>query len=112
DDVLKNFAKQLMNQTRVEDIVCRYGGEEFLTILPNINIEIAKQIAEKWRLSFKESYFLKDGKEIKTTISCGIAEFPVSGSSGEELIAMADKAMYHAKATGRNRVVTWQDVKL
>lgn len=112
DDVLKNFAKQLMNQTRVEDIVCRYGGEEFLIILPNITTEIAKQIAEKWRFSFQESRFLKDGQEIKATISCGIAEFPICGSNSEELIAVADKSMYHAKTTGQNRIATWQDVKL
>ncbi|HSN23283.1 MAG TPA: diguanylate cyclase, partial [Methylomicrobium sp.] len=109
DVVLQKLSTQLMSQTRYGDIVCRYGGEEFLAILLNVSTEVAFQIAERWRLSFLGSTLLLDHGETKASISCGIAEFPIHGKTDKELIAMADKAMYHAKTTGRNRVVIWQD---
>jgi diguanylate cyclase (GGDEF)-like protein/PAS domain S-box-containing protein len=108
DAVLQRFGAQLMNQTRIGDIICRYGGEEFLVVLPNVTTEIVYQIAERWRRSFQEIQMTQEGKEIRSTISCGISEFPRDGKTGEELIASADKALYRAKATGRNRVVIWQ----
>lgn len=109
DALLQRFAAQLLNQTRIGDIVCRYGGEEFLVILPNVTTDIAFQIAERWRRSVQENTILNQNGEIKLTISCGISEFPANGASCDLLIAVADKALYHAKAMGRNRVITWQD---
>jgi len=109
DSLLQRFAAQLLNQIRMGDIVCRYGGEEFLVVLPNVTTDIAYQIAERWRRAAQESKFLDNGSEIKITISCGIAEFPLNGGKCDDLITVADKAMYHAKAKGRNRVVIWQE---
>ncbi|MFN8388127.1 MAG: diguanylate cyclase [Anaerolineales bacterium] len=106
DSVLRGFAKQLLDQTRVEDMVYRYGGEEFLVLLPNCAGANAVNIADKWRKSFSTanpSY--KNGTK-EFTISCGIAEFPTDGRTGAELIAAADHFLYQAKATGKNRVVT------
>ncbi|HUE98682.1 MAG TPA: diguanylate cyclase [Anaerolineales bacterium] len=108
DAILQRFATQLMNQTRVGDIVCRYGGEEFLVVLPKVTAQSTYRIAERWRKSFQETQLSQHIKEIKATISCGISEFPVHGSMQEELISIADKALYHAKQLGRNRVVIWQ----
>jgi diguanylate cyclase (GGDEF)-like protein/PAS domain S-box-containing protein len=110
DAILQSFAKQLLHQTRTEDTVYRYGGEEFLVVLPDVTCENALQIAEKWRASFEESHAVHGNELINITVSCGIAEFPLSANTGEELIAVADKSLYHAKAGGRNRVVTWQSV--
>ena len=109
DVVLQKLATQLLAQTRVVDIVCRYGGEEFLIILPNVTVAIAFQIAERWRKSFMGMTMPLGHSNVQTTISCGISEFPLNGNTVEKLISTADKAMYHAKATGRNRVVIWQN---
>jgi len=110
DAILQKLSSQLMSQTRYGDIVCRYGGEEFLAILLNVTAEVAYQITERWRLSFLGSTLLLDhyGAGAKATISCGISEFPIHGKTDKELITRADKAMYQAKATGRNRVVVWR----
>lgn len=105
DSVLQRFAKQLLNQTRVEDTVYRYGGEEFLVLLPNCAGANAMKIVEKWRSSFQRTNISYKIGITGITISCGIAEFPTDGGTGEELIATADQFLYHAKATGKNRVV-------
>jgi len=109
DAVLKKLAAQILSQSRAVDIVCRYGGEEFLAVLPNIKAEMAFQVAERWRRSFLDATLPLEYGEARTTISCGISEFPLHGNSGGELIGIADKALYQAKAAGRNRVVIWQD---
>lgn len=108
DAVLQTLSTQLMSQTRFGDIVCRYGGEEFLAILLNATAEVAFEIAERWRLSFLGSTLPLDHNRAKASISCGISQFPIHGKTDKELIARADKAMYHAKATGRNHVEIWQ----
>ena len=108
DAVLQKLATLLLSHTRVDDIVCRYGGEEFLIVLPNVNAEIAFQVAERWRRSFVGLTMPLAPVEIKFTLSCGISEFPIDGETKEELISTADKALYRAKQTGRNRVVVWQ----
>lgn len=108
DAVLRTLAKQIMAQTRAGDIVCRYGGEEFLAILPNVTVEIAYQITERWRRLFMGSTMPLEYVGVKATISCGISSFPHHGSTSHELITAADKAMYLAKKSGRNRVVIWE----
>jgi diguanylate cyclase (GGDEF)-like protein/PAS domain S-box-containing protein len=108
DAVLQKLATLLLSYTRVSDIVCRYGGEEFLVVLPDVTAEIAFQIAERWRTSFMGLAMPLEHMQGKATISCGISEFPVHGNTKEALISTADKALYHAKQTGRNRVVIWQ----
>jgi diguanylate cyclase (GGDEF)-like protein len=103
DSILKSFAEQLMEQTRVEDIICRYGGEEFLVLLPNIPARGAHEIAERWRQVFQETHAFHDENHTNVTVSCGVAEFPVDGHTAEDLVAAADKSLYQAKALGRNR---------
>ena len=111
DSILQKLANQLQSQARVVDIICRYGGEEFLAILPNVTAEIAFQITQRWRLFFMGSTLSLEYNRAKATISCGISEYPTHGTVGSELITLADKAMYQAKAKGRNQVVVWQDKK-
>jgi diguanylate cyclase (GGDEF)-like protein len=77
DLVLKNLADQLTSNARVGDIICRYGGEEFLVILPDVSTDIAQQIAERARNAFQESRIIIDENiEVQATLSCGIATFP------------------------------------
>jgi diguanylate cyclase (GGDEF)-like protein len=106
---LQKLATHLLSQTRFGDIVCRYGGEEFLVVLPNVTAEIAMQIAERWRRVFLGTTMPFEYIDAKATISCGLSEFPADGNTSQELIAMADKALYCAKQTGRNQVVSWQN---
>ncbi len=109
DTVLRSFARQLLSHARVDDIMIRYGGEEFLAILPNVTSEAACQITERWRTSFQDVQ-LEDGiVKIRSTLSCGIVEFPTNGETSVDLIALADKALYHAKDMGRDRVSVWHN---
>ena len=109
DLVLKNLADQLTSNARVGDIICRYGGEEFLVILPDVSTDIAQQIAERARNAFQESRIIIDGNiEVQATLSCGIATFPQHGIKSADLIVAADRAMYQAKSEGRNRVAIFQ----
>lgn len=112
DTILQKLAALLLSQTRIGDIVCRYGGEEILVILPNVTPEIAYQITERWRISFMGSTLPLGLGNTRATVSCGIAVYPDHGSVGNELIVLADKAMYQAKSAGRNLVMIWQNALL
>jgi diguanylate cyclase (GGDEF)-like protein len=105
DLVLQALADMLTDTTRKEDIICRYGGEEFLVVLPGTLAEVARERTELWRQKFQELCVLFDDVEISTTLSAGIACFPVDGDSMDRLLTVADNALYKAKQTGRNRVV-------
>lgn len=110
DAILVGLAKLLQDQTRGGDIVSRYGGEEFLVVLPNVTAEIAFQIAEKWRKSFEDSNMPYETGGIRATISCGIAEYPFHGETAADVITNADRAMYLAKQMGRNCVMIWEEI--
>jgi len=105
DEVLKALAKLLSDSVRISDVACRYGGEEFLLLLPNMPTDIALLRAEQWRAAFERMTVYADGKEIKATLSIGISCFPDDGSAVEDLTRCADVALYRAKAEGRNRAV-------
>jgi diguanylate cyclase (GGDEF)-like protein len=108
DEVLRSLAALLLKNTRASDTIYRYGGEEFLVILPRVTADSALQLAEKWRMGFEGSAAPEgDGGPIPT-ISCGIASYPGDGTSGEELIDNADRALYRAKEAGRNRSIAWK----
>ncbi len=119
--VLKQVALLLKELTRKEDIVFRYGGEEFTIIIPNIDSMKAKYIAERIResieqLSIKANNTLQGSEEvdIKVTASIGIASasYPKSTTSAQELVRQADRAMYvGSKQAGRNRVSEYSDFK-
>jgi len=103
DEILRIFAELLKKNSRGSDIVCRFGGEEFLLLLPDMPPDIAYQRAEKLRISLAA---LPIGKEaIRVTASFGVAAFPENGKTQDALIHAADVAMYQAKEAGRNRVV-------
>jgi diguanylate cyclase (GGDEF)-like protein len=106
DIVLKEVGKFLQQHTRQSDIACRYGGEEFILILPEASVDALKQRAEQLRGGIKAIH-IQHREQIlgKITISLGIACFPEHGVTGDDLIKAADTALYRAKAEGRDRVV-------
>ena len=105
DDVLKMFSTLLRESARAEDIPCRYGGEEFLLLLPKMPLEVARQRAEHLRAEFAARVVDVGRYSIRETLSVGIAVFPDHGSLPDELTRNADLALYQAKQNGRNCVV-------
>ena len=110
DYVLKTVAKTIKKELRESDIASRYGGEEFVFLLPQTNLQEAKVVAERLRSAVEkkkiniEEYNIKDIKEISVTVSIGVSEFKYE-KDYEMLYKNADSALYQAKETGRNRVV-------
>jgi len=104
DQVLMLLARQLSQVVREEDIVYRYGGEEFVIVLPGANVEVAKQRALDARRVTREMRIETDNGPLHVTLSAGVSTYPDHGNSEEELIIQADKALYVAKQSGRNRV--------
>jgi diguanylate cyclase (GGDEF)-like protein len=87
---------------RQHDIAGLYGGDEAVVLYPRTPLEEAMEIAEKLRLTIQERVFEHRGQSFRVTISQGLAEHPAHGETAEEIIAAADKALYAAKAKGRN----------
>ena len=104
DEVLRVFGTLLTNNARASDIVCRYGGEEFLLVLPGMTTEGAVERAEQLRQAMAATPVSNGVSRITVTASFGVATFPTHGRTTDELIAAADRALYSAKAQGRNRV--------
>jgi diguanylate cyclase (GGDEF)-like protein/PAS domain S-box-containing protein len=105
DAVLRMLGSFLHQRTRRGDLVCRYGGEEILLVLPNTALEQATVYAEQLRQSIEELAGDYEGEPLPHfTVSIGVAAVPEHGSAGETLVPAADQALYRAKAEGRNRV--------
>jgi len=109
DVVLKTLAETVTKQSRHGDFVCRFGGEEFVLVMPNIGIEKARERAEELH-QIIDALNIPYGRFIlTTTISMGIAWYPAHGKTKEALMRAADMAMYVAKNTGRNRVIVYDE---
>jgi diguanylate cyclase (GGDEF)-like protein len=106
DAVLRETATFLLKNVRAEDFVCRFGGEEFVVILPTADLEGSLARAERLRSKMAELTILYQGRSLgMVTFSVGVAAFPEHGMSPQELMAAADAALYEAKRGGRDRVV-------
>ncbi|HEY1679700.1 MAG TPA: diguanylate cyclase [Candidatus Sulfotelmatobacter sp.] len=106
DTVLRETAALLTKSVRAEDIVCRYGGEEFVIVLPMADLKATQSRAEKIRTRLHELALLHKGVSLGLiTASIGVAALPEHGTSPKELIDAADAALYRAKREGRDRVV-------
>lgn len=104
DRVLKAFASLLKRHCRGSDIGCRYGGEEFLLVFPNMAGDIACRRAEGLREAVARTS-VKSGEElVRITASFGVATYPLHGQTPDEIVSSADGAQYQAKAGGRNQV--------
>jgi len=106
DVVLRETGASLTKGIRAEDFVCRFGGEEFVVILPTADPETSRTRAERLRTKMRELTIMYQGKSLgMVTISVGVAAFPAHGTSPKELMAAADAALYEAKRGGRDKVV-------
>lgn len=103
DEVLKRLATLFLAKGRSTDVVCRYGGEEFLLLLPNMPPDIALVRANEWREAFAREIVQWGETSLQATVSMGIATSPLHGDTFADLIRCADQALYRAKREGRNR---------
>jgi diguanylate cyclase (GGDEF)-like protein len=105
DAVLRQLADLLKRASRAEDLVFRYGGEEFAAVLPNAGARAAVQIADRIRALVERYTFLWERQSIPVTLSIGVANLSGADKDSQALIEAADAALYQAKRSGRNRVV-------
>ncbi len=105
DAVLRETASFLLKNVRGEDFVCRFGGEEFVVILPTAGLEGSRARGERLRSKMRELNIMHQGKSLgMVTVSVGVAAFPEHGVSPKELMLAADAALYEAKRGGRDQV--------
>ena len=107
--MLREFAVRLASNVRAVDLPCRYGGEEFVVVMPETALADAQRIAERIRLHVSGSPFrVANGREIlAVTISIGVAVTLGPGDTPDALLKRSDEALYEAKASGRNRVIAY-----
>lgn len=105
DEILRHLAQRCSRSSRSTDIVCRYGGEEFIILLPETNLEAARLIGERLRKSIMRETFQTDAGKLHIHISIGVTEAHKQDTL-TSLIERADSALYQAKDGGRNRVIT------
>ncbi|HUO92438.1 MAG TPA: PleD family two-component system response regulator [Rhizomicrobium sp.] len=107
DEVLREFAGRIASNVRGIDLACRYGGEEFVVVMPDTDVEYAYAIAERLRKSVETTPFdiSRAPHHLNVTISIGIAGSRMPGDTASALLHRADQALYRAKHDGRNRVV-------
>lgn len=107
DEVLREFAARIRSTVRGADLACRYGGEEFVVVMPDTPMELAASVAERLRaiVEDKPFYVRSIDRELSITASLGIATNSGAFGAPDEILKQADKALYEAKHAGRNRVV-------
>ena len=106
DAVLRRLGETLRERVQREDIPCRYGGEEFAVILPEMPLDVAQGRAEQFRALVEQMEVVVGDHPLGAlSASIGVATFPEHGATAEALLASADRALYRAKAEGRNRVM-------
>jgi diguanylate cyclase len=104
DEALIHLTKVIKEALRPSDSVARYGGEEFLIIFPDTDMATAMEVVERLQRELTKKFFLHNNERKLITFSAGVA-LRADEEDQENLIGRADKAMYHAKQTGKNRVV-------
>ncbi|NKN36772.1 PleD family two-component system response regulator [Agrobacterium sp. a22-2] len=107
DDVLREFSARIRSTVRGADLACRYGGEEFVVVMPDTSLDVAAAVAERLRERIENKPFQlrTSAAELSVTASMGIATIMPGIDTPEQLLKQADRALYQAKNTGRNRVV-------
>ncbi len=105
DETLRQAGRILLDSKRKEDLGCRYGGDEFIVLLPETDKAMGALVAKKLHKQLNNLSFHYREKHITTQCSAGLASFPEDAQNGETLLDCADKALYKAKCQGRNRLV-------
>lgn len=108
DAVLRDLAGFLTKNSRHGDIVCRYGGEEFVILMPEASFQNAFDRAQSWQQAYASKTIEYEDKALKVTFSAGVASYPQHGPNGETILHAADHALYESKSNGRNRVTAFQ----
>ncbi|HNA55191.1 MAG TPA: diguanylate cyclase [Anaerolineales bacterium] len=108
DAVLRDLAGFLTKNSRHGDIVCRYGGEEFVILMPEASFQNAFERAQSWQQAYASKTIEYEDKALKVTFSAGVASYPQHGPNGEAILHAADHALYESKSNGRNRVTAFQ----
>lgn len=110
DVVLREIAECMRATFSKDDVLCRFGGEEFCVLMPETTLEAAFEAAEKFRRAVEAVSIIYSGSKLPpVTISGGVAAFPADAKSLQDLLAAADQALYKAKANGRNRMCRYVD---
>jgi diguanylate cyclase (GGDEF)-like protein len=115
DKLLTLFSDIIKHNIRQSDVPVRYGGEEFLLIIRDLDYERARNVGERIRNQLEKQYiYIKCEDDTKkwATVSCGVAQYPTDSKSIWEVIESADKALYNAKANGKNIIVCYKDIKV
>lgn len=107
DQLLQQLIALIQRQIRVSDAICRYGGDEFVILMPDITLENAHRRAEQCRVECEALRVNIDGLSLGVTISVGVASNQDPEIKRERLLNLADQAVYMAKRAGRNRTVSW-----
>ena len=107
DFILKALAKTLSARNRRGDFICRFGGEEFVVVMPNMAVDTAYKRAEELRTALNSLYVPYGRFNLTITISMGIASYPANGENRESVLRAADRAMYAAKRAGRDHILTY-----
>jgi diguanylate cyclase (GGDEF)-like protein len=106
DEALKLIAKTIIDNIRKSDTLARYGGDEFVMIIPELDKQQSKSLAEKLCMVIGKTKVprKKTARKVSLTVSLGISTYPEDGRTEDELLKKADEALYHAKDLGRNAV--------
>lgn len=110
DDVLRALSTLILMHIRRFDAACRFGGEEFVIVMPRLSIETGRERAEFLRREFANMPPHCAEMKVSPTLSVGLASYPRDGTNGEELLNAADQALYAAKSSGRNRIVVYSEM--
>lgn len=108
DRMLRIVAKCIETELRHTDVLARYGGDEFIALLPETPVESAVEVAGRIRAAVAGTPLNQDGKSVATSVSIGVANYPEHGRSIDAVLARADRAMYVAKQNGRDGVVKFE----
>jgi diguanylate cyclase (GGDEF)-like protein/PAS domain S-box-containing protein len=109
DLILEALGELFKTNIRREDIACRYGGEEFVVVMPGASLKTAEERAEIIHSQIAALRVHYENWNIHVTVSVGVAAYPLHGTTGEDVLIRADRALYHAKQEGRDRVIVYTD---
>lgn len=107
DKLIMTVAQAIVDCLRASDIVCRYGGDEFVAVLPKVGTEKAWELGERLRKAVANTSFDADGRRISATVSIGLATYPTQVPDITQLLEKSDESLYLSKRTGRNRVMQY-----